>query len=93
MTLRLDLGLTRAQALIQFISVKNLCTTQGKGGFNGFCGDIHKSLLFIHETNSVKHMLRVIVEKLILQETSIKSLNHRNLFLDLFALMAFSLPG
>ena len=44
-------------------------------------------MLLIHGTSSVNHMLRDIVERLILQETSIKFVHHRNLFLDLFALM------
>ena len=49
-------------------------------------------MLLIHGTNSVNHMLRDIVERLILQETSIKFVHHRNLFLDSFALMPCSLP-
>ena len=49
-------------------------------------------MLLIHGTNSVNQMLRDIVERLILQETSIKFVHHRNLFLDLFALMPCSFP-
>ena len=54
---------------------------------------MYMNLMFlIHGTNSVNHMSRDIVERLILQETSVKFVHHRNLFLDLFDLMPCSLP-
>ena len=72
-------------------SVKKLFTTHGKGGFYGFFGDMNLMLL-IHGTNSVNHMLKDYVEKLIPQNTSIKFVHHRNFCFVLFALMPCSLP-